>query len=67
MRYLPHVHPVTSGGVRCLVVGARVEEIEPRTYRFLLHFAKGNELRSREGRLAARTELDGLQRAGDAG
>jgi hypothetical protein len=67
MRYSPYVHPVISGGVRCVVVDKRLEEIEPRAYRFLVNFAKDNALRTREGRVAERTELARLQRAGDTG
>jgi hypothetical protein len=65
MQYSPYVHPVTANGVRCVVVDARLEEIEPMAYRFLLGFAKDNELRTREGRIAERTLLAQLQRTGD--
>ena len=65
MQYSPYVHPVTSAGVRCVVVDRRLEEIEPLAYRFLLSFAKDNDLRARDGRVAERTELARLQRAGD--
>lgn len=57
MQYSPYVHPVTSGGVRCVVVDMRLEELEPMAFRFLLSFAKDNELRTRDGRVADRTEL----------
>lgn len=65
MHYSPYVHPVTADGVRCVVVDIRLEEIEPMAYRFLLQFAKDNELRTRRGRSAARTALAQWQRAGD--
>jgi hypothetical protein len=65
MQYSPYVHPVTSSGVRCVVVDLRLEEIEPMAYRFLVSFAKDNELRTRDGRIAERTMLAQLQRAGD--
>jgi hypothetical protein len=65
MQYSPYVHPVTSNGVRCVVVDVRLEEIEPMAYRFLLSFAKDNELRVRDGRIAERTRLAELQRVGD--
>jgi hypothetical protein len=65
MQYSPYVHPVTSNGVRCVVVDVRLEEIEPMAYRFLLGFAKDNELRVREGRVAERSKLGELQRVGD--
>jgi hypothetical protein len=67
MHYSPFVHPVNAGGVRCVVVDVRLESIEPMAYRFLLSFAKDNELRTRDGRVPERTELARLQRAGDTG
>ncbi|HEY5900732.1 MAG TPA: DUF3579 domain-containing protein [Burkholderiales bacterium] len=65
MQYSPFVHPVTANGVRCVVVDVRLEEIEPMAYRFLVGFAKDNELRVREGRVEERTKLAELQRVGD--
>ena len=65
MQSSPFVHPITANGVRCVVVDVRLGEIEPRAYRFLLNFAKDNELQVREGRLAERTKLAEMQRAGD--
>lgn len=44
MRYSPHVHPVMMDGVRCVVVSPSLIDVEPRAYRFLLDFAKDNEL-----------------------
>lgn len=61
MKYSPYVHPVTADGVRCVVVDARLEELEPMAYRFLLSFAKDNELRLRPGRIAQRTLLAQLE------
>jgi hypothetical protein len=34
-------------------------------YRFLLNFAKDNELQTRNGRIAERTKLAEMQRVGD--
>jgi uncharacterized protein DUF3579 len=65
MQYSPYVHPVTAAGVRCVVVDIRLEEIEPMAYRFLLGFAKENELKTRDGRVAGRTELAKVLRVGD--
>jgi hypothetical protein len=65
MQYSPFVHPVTSSGLRCVVVDVRLEEVEPMAYRFLLSFAKDNELQVRDGRVAERTKLAELQRIGD--
>ncbi|HYR37212.1 MAG TPA: DUF3579 domain-containing protein [Burkholderiales bacterium] len=65
MQYSPFVHPITVDGVRCVVVDIRLEQIEPMAYRFLLNFAKDNELRMRDGRVEERTKLAALQRVGD--
>jgi len=65
MQYSPYVHPVTSSGVRCVVVDTRLEAIEPMAYRFLVGFARDNELRVRDGRTADRTMLAELQRVPD--
>jgi hypothetical protein len=65
MQYSPFVHPITLDGVRCVVVDIRLEQIEPMAYRFLLNFAKDNELRMRDGRVEERTKLAALQRVGD--
>ena len=63
MAYSPYVHPVTANGVKCVVVDIRLERVEPMAYRFLLGFAKDNELRVRDGRVAERTKVAELQRA----
>ena len=65
MQYSPFVHPVTAAGVRCVVVDVRLEEVEPMAYRFLLSFAKDNDLTTRDGRVAERSELAKVLRAGD--
>ena len=65
MQYSPYVHPVTAAGVRCVVVDLRLEELEPMAYRFLLGFVKDNGLKTRDGRVAERTELAKVARAGD--
>ena len=65
MQYSPFVHPITANGLRCVVVDVRLEEIAPMAYRFLVNFAKDNELRVRHGRIEARTKLAEMQRVGD--
>jgi ATP sulfurylase len=56
MQYSPYVHPVTSAGVKCVVVDVRLKDIEPMAYPFLLSFAKDNELEVRSGRGVKRPE-----------
>jgi hypothetical protein len=65
MAYSPFVHPITANGVRCVVVDVRLETVEPMAYRFLLSFAKDNELQVRNGRISERTKLAEMQRVGD--
>ena len=65
MQYSPYVHPISAAGIRCVVVDLRLEEIEPMAFRFLLSFAKDNELKVRDGRIAERTALAQLLRVGD--
>jgi len=44
MRYSPFVRPMMLDGVRCVLVEPSLAKSEPRAYRFLLDFAKDNEL-----------------------
>jgi hypothetical protein len=44
MRYSPYVQPIMLDGVRCVLVHTELADVEPRAYRFLLDFAKDNEL-----------------------
>jgi hypothetical protein len=44
MRYSPYVRPLLLDGVRCVLVEEALIETEPRAYRFLLDFARDNEL-----------------------
>jgi hypothetical protein len=54
VRYSPYVYPVSTEGVKCVVVDARLKAIEPAAHRFLLNFARDNELQVRPGRKVAR-------------
>lgn len=59
MRYSPYCYPVMVAGNKCVVVDARLKEIEPLAYRFLETFAKDNDLVVRAGRQFARAEGEG--------
>lgn len=59
MEYSPFVQPINSGGVKCVVVSIELEDIEPMAYKFLLNFAKDNELQVRPGRIAKRPDEGG--------
>lgn len=56
--YSPFCFPVTSAGVRCVVVDIRLKEWEPMAYAFLLNFANDNDLKTRPGRIKERDEND---------
>jgi hypothetical protein len=59
MQYSPYVHPITSRGVKCVVVDIRLHEVEPMAYGFLMNFAKDNELLTRPGRIIQRPDEEG--------
>jgi len=59
MQYSPYVHPITSRGVKCVVVDIRLAEVEPMAYGFLMGFAKDNDLQTRPGRIIQRPEEEG--------
>jgi hypothetical protein len=44
MRYAESVRPLMLDGVRCVLVEPSLADSEPRAYRFLLDFARDNEL-----------------------
>src|SRR6185295_14160812 len=56
LSYSPYLKPIIAAGVRCVVVDVRLEELDPPAYRFLLEFAKDNELKLRPGRKQKRPE-----------
>jgi len=56
MEYSPYVQPINSGGVKCVVVSIELEDLEPMAYKFLLNFAKDNELQVRPGRIGKRDD-----------
>jgi hypothetical protein len=56
MRYSPFVHPITTAGIKCVVVDIQLRELEPMAYNFLVNFARDNELQTRQGRVAKRED-----------
>lgn len=59
MQYSPYVYPITSVGLKCVVVVLVLSEIEPMAYNFLVNFAKENELQVRPGRAVKREPAGG--------
>jgi hypothetical protein len=56
LSYSPFLKPIMSGGVRCVVVDRQLEQLDAAAYRFLLSFARDNELCVRPGRIFQRPE-----------
>lgn len=50
MQYSPYVWQVLAEGTICVVVDRRLEDLEPMAYRFLMNFARDNDLQVRGGR-----------------
>lgn len=44
LNYSPYVKPVSFDGVRSVAVDRKLEELDPRAFRFLMGFARDNEL-----------------------
>lgn len=49
MKYSRYVSPMTHHGEKVVFVDSRLYDIEPMAYRFVLNFAKDNELQRIEG------------------
>ena len=56
LSYSPYLKPIMAAGIRCVVVDLRLEELDPDAFRFLLGFARDNELKTRPGRKDKRPE-----------
>jgi hypothetical protein len=54
MRYSPYVQPRNIQGTKCVVVDARLRDLEPLAWQFLRNFARDNALQVRPGRRLAR-------------
>jgi hypothetical protein len=44
INYSPFVHPITSNGVKCIVVDTKLEQLDGRAWNFVLGFARDNDL-----------------------
>ncbi len=49
MHFSPYVWQALSDGITSVVVDGHLEDIEPMAYRFLMNFARDNELEVRIG------------------
>jgi hypothetical protein len=50
LSYSPYLKPIMAAGIRCVVVDLKLEDLDPAAFRFLLGFARDNELKLRPGR-----------------
>ncbi len=56
LSYSPYLKPVIVTGTTCVVVDCKLEALDPAAYKFLMSFARDNELTLRPGRLETRPE-----------
>jgi hypothetical protein len=56
LSYSPYLKPIMAGGIRCVVVDLQLEQLDPEAFRFLMGFARDNELKMRPGRKEKRPE-----------
>jgi hypothetical protein len=54
LNYSPNVRPVSRDGIRCVVINRALEQEESRLFRFLLDFARQNDLVIVDGRQSPR-------------
>ena len=47
--YSPDVRPMLIGGVKCVVVDERLNDLEPMAFGFVMNFARDNDLPVYEG------------------
>jgi hypothetical protein len=56
LSYSPYLKPIMVSGIRCVVVDLQLEQLDPEAFRFLMGFARDNELKMRPGRKDKRPE-----------
>ena len=54
LNYSPNVRPASRDGIRCVVINRGLEQEEARLFRFLLDFARQNDLVIVDGRQSPR-------------
>ncbi|NWG87431.1 MAG: DUF3579 domain-containing protein [Hydrogenophilaceae bacterium] len=54
-QYSAHIFPITREGMYCVVVNRKLEDADPMAFRFLMDFARDNDLQVVEGRHAPRS------------
>ena len=56
LSYSPYLKPVIITGTTCVVVDRKLEGLDTAAYKFLMSFARDNELLMRPGRMDIRPE-----------
>jgi hypothetical protein len=59
LSYSPNLKPVIVEGTTCVVVDTDLEALDGAAFKFLMAFARDNELVMRPGRMVKRPEPDG--------
>ena len=54
--YSPYLKPIIVAGTTCVVVDRILENLDSAAYKFLMAFARDNELQLRPGRMDVRPE-----------
>ncbi|RCS59345.1 DUF3579 domain-containing protein [Parvibium lacunae] len=44
LQYSPYCRPIMVGNIKCVVVDPRLQDLEPMAMKFVLNFAKDNDL-----------------------
>ncbi|MFN3593345.1 MAG: DUF3579 domain-containing protein [Thiobacillaceae bacterium] len=57
--YSPHVFPVNREGMVCVVVSKRLQTEDPMVFKFLMDFARDNDLQVVAGRRTPRSKPSG--------
>lgn len=58
LSYSPYLKPMIVTGTPCVVVDRKLAQLDSAAYKFLLSFARDNELVMRPGRMETRPEPD---------
>jgi hypothetical protein len=59
LSYSPYLKPVIAAGMPCVVVDRKLESLDAAAFKFLMGFARDNELRLRPGRMVERPDAVG--------
>ncbi len=61
LSYSPYLKPVVIADTPCVVVDRKLEALDSAAYKFLMSFARDNELKLRPGRMEIRPEPEATE------